>query len=713
MKKLLLTLMIVAIALPTGGAMAATLLVEDFSYAPGTLLTDTGYWANHSGTSNFIPVASPGLSYPGYSGSGIGEAASMLPTGEDVHTTAPWTVNSGSVYMAFMVNFSAAQATGDYFTHFYQGSTTFYGRVFAKLVSGSVNFGITRGSGTANYASTPFALGETHLVVVKYTFVDGTTNDTADLWVNPALGGGEPTPLVSNTDLASTDATGIIAIALRQGSSSNGATQFVDGFRVGTSWDDVVGGGVPPSGAWCFTNGACEVLDAAACAAQGGTYQGDGTLCDPNPCPILTQGACCLPNGDCFVATQADCAAQQGAWQGENTLCSPNPCPFPQYTVCELRPNDGDGVPMLNNQRVQVEAVAHVNSGTWNTTTQQFEMGDGGCCVSVFGGSINPPVAIGDRVLVKGTLIHYNGLTEISNPDLQVTILSSGNPVDDPGTITTGELAMNGEQYEACLIRIECATIVEGTWPAEGSNSNLTIDDGTGPVTLRIDKETNIDGTPQPTGPITIVGVAYQFDSSVPHTEGYQILPRSLDDITPCIVPVPGACCAVDGSCALLTEGDCAAQGGLFLGEGTVCEPNPCPQPSGACCYPDGSCAVTLQADCPGLWLPMIDCDPNPCQQPTGACCFPDGACVVTMQSDCGTGNWIIYEVCEPNPCPQPPPTGACCFADGTCVILTQELCLAAQGEWYGPTVGCEPNPCPPPTPVEKSSWGQIKNMYR
>ncbi|MBD3402610.1 hypothetical protein GF420_06920 [candidate division GN15 bacterium] len=40
-----------------------------------------------------------------------------------------------------------------------------------------------------------------------------------------------------------------------------------------------------PVGACCNAAGGCEVLTEAECAAAGGTYQGDGTNCTPNPCP--------------------------------------------------------------------------------------------------------------------------------------------------------------------------------------------------------------------------------------------------------------------------------------------------------------------------------------------------------------------------------------------------------------------------------------------
>ncbi len=70
-------------------------------------------------------------------------------------------------------------------------------------------------------------------------------------------------------------------------------------------------------------------------------------------------------------------------------------------------------------------------------------------------------------------------------------------------------------------------------WPADGDNANVEITDngGTDVLTLRIDKDTEIDGTSEPTWPKDIVGIFTQFDVSAPYTWGYQIQPRDLDDI--------------------------------------------------------------------------------------------------------------------------------------------------------------------------------------
>jgi hypothetical protein len=78
-------------------------------------------------------------------------------------------------------------------------------------------------------------------------------------------------------------------------------------------------------------------------------------------------------------------------------------------------------------------------------------------------------------------------------------------------------------------------------------------------------------------------------------------------------MPPDEACCFEDGRCEMWLPNECVDLGGIPLGEGSECEPNPCPQP-GACCFADGSCIETGEAQCDGdYWLAGEVCDPNPC----------------------------------------------------------------------------------------------------
>lgn len=81
----------------------------------------------------------------------------------------------------------------------------------------------------------------------------------------------------------------------------------------------------PTAGACCQPNGTCLVQTAAACATAGGTYQGNGTVCTPNPCP-QPSGACCANNGTCTFVTQAACTSVGGTFQGGLVTCASVTC---------------------------------------------------------------------------------------------------------------------------------------------------------------------------------------------------------------------------------------------------------------------------------------------------------------------------------------------------------------------------------------------------
>ena len=224
---------------------AAPILVEDFTAAPGTALTSTGWTAHSAGGTNTLLTSSPSLTLAGYPGSGVGNAVSMATSGEDVHRTFP-VQSSGSVYAAFLVTVSDASTdpAGGYFFHLGPDpvGTTFRGRVFIKKdASNNVAFGISKAlTASADIAFTPFSysLNTTYLVVVKYTIVDGATNDTVSLIVSTTVPATEPAPTVTATDATQTDVNPG-TVSLRQGAAATSPTVRVDGIRVGTDWASV------------------------------------------------------------------------------------------------------------------------------------------------------------------------------------------------------------------------------------------------------------------------------------------------------------------------------------------------------------------------------------------------------------------------------------------------------------------------------------------
>ncbi|MBK8268216.1 MAG: hypothetical protein IPK83_07870 [Planctomycetes bacterium] len=62
------------------------------------------------------------------------------------------------------------------------------------------------------------------------------------------------------------------------------------------------------------------------CEFGAGTASDDNFDGIPDNCQAVLTGACCN-SGGCTVVTASACGTAGGSYQGDNTLCSPNPCP--------------------------------------------------------------------------------------------------------------------------------------------------------------------------------------------------------------------------------------------------------------------------------------------------------------------------------------------------------------------------------------------------
>ncbi len=224
------------------------LLVEDFDYPVGDSI-DTHGWTPHSGTGTTpVLVSNGGLTYADYLGSGIGNAADVFGTGEDVNKDFTVQGTDGSsIYMSALVNVTEAanSLSGGYFLHLGKTTTpttftSFCSRVFVSVdASDSVNFGLSNTS-TGTYSSIKFVKNTTYLLIVKYT-INTAGNDTTKLWVVSSgvpideITAGTPDVLIDSQTGTSTDS--VNAVGIRQ--SSGIPDVVLDGIRVGTSWDDI------------------------------------------------------------------------------------------------------------------------------------------------------------------------------------------------------------------------------------------------------------------------------------------------------------------------------------------------------------------------------------------------------------------------------------------------------------------------------------------
>ena len=216
----------------------------------------------------------------------------------------------------------------------------------------------------------------------------------------------------------------------------------------------------------------------------------------------------------------------------------------PAIPVLTIRPisairgvNATSGVLDSLNVRVKVAGTVYgVNQYSSSSTPigVQFVMidGTGGIMFRKAGTNFGlANLAEGDSVIATGIIEQFNGLAQLNLDTLER--VATNRTLRQPTVVTNVSEATENE-----FIRVNNLNITGGTWPTTGS-ANITVSNGTATFTMRIIAQTNIPGTPAPTGPFNAIGLGGQFDSSNPFTSGYQLFPRSTADIIPVAVTTP------------------------------------------------------------------------------------------------------------------------------------------------------------------------------
>lgn len=196
--------------------------------------------------------------------------------------------------------------------------------------------------------------------------------------------------------------------------------------------------------------------------------------------------------------------------------------------IADLRENLSNGLPRaLGLTNVTVRGIATVGNQFGVDGPGYIQDETGGIAVfgSVFVEKVIPGFAL--EFEVTGVVSFFNGQTEIL-PYSATRLELKSFPA--PIQVRTSDIANNGEAYEGSLVTILNADIL-GSFPPAGVSGNVSLDDGSGVCTMRIDGDTDIAGAATPNDKVNIVGVVGQYDTDAPYTSGYQFLPRSQEDI--------------------------------------------------------------------------------------------------------------------------------------------------------------------------------------
>lgn len=278
-----------------------------------------------------------------------------------------------------------------------------------------------------------------------------------------------------------------------------------------------------PRGACCNANRCTEGKTARQCSDEDGSYSGDGTICETDPCAF---GPCCsLSEPPCQSLSRPKCAEIGGVFGGPNVSCQAvDDCGV--GSCCEL---DGTCVDNVYLPECPAPGVFRLEQ---TCETGPSCMARGACCMD------------------DGTC---ELLTAEDCPDLGGVYTADGEPCDPLDRCRTG----------ACCRRDgSCA---ERTRDSCENNDGFyrgadTVCDGAGDCTRGACCE--LDGT--------------CFDDTIAPlctASGAEFTPDAGCSQLNC--GLRGACCR-SGACTIESQAACLLTGGTHEGTGVACDPNPC-----------------------------------------------------------------------------------------------------------------------------------------
>lgn len=215
--------------------------------------------------------------------------------------------------------------------------------------------------------------------------------------------------------------------------------------------------------------------------------------------------------------------------------------------ISELHENNSTGFPNKNGYRFEITGIVTSPDSVRSKVNTEVQVQDstGGITLFQSSGIGAFHFNLGDSISIEGTVNAFNGLTQLGTLSNYV-LHSTGNFAIDPLVLTCAQVNATlvisspdsfPEANESRLIRINNVTRVSGTWPttcpAPPTNPLLTIQDATGQTTLFIDRDSEVCGSPDPSGAFDVIGILSQFDTTDPRNGGYEIVPRYRTDIIP------------------------------------------------------------------------------------------------------------------------------------------------------------------------------------
>jgi len=227
-------LCLIALLAGVGAARAEIVFSDGFTYPDGNLVGAGSPWDVNTGTGAVVVQA--------------GQIELSRSRGEDVYVSLPGGpfASAGPVttlYTGFTIRFTDLPSNlGSYFAHLNNSGAR--ARIWAATTNAAAGtFRLSVGNSTGATATTgqvesDLSLSTDYTVVVRYELATGLST----IWINPSA---ETDPSVTATDSPGSSLSSISTFAFRQNTGIG--IMLIDNLVIGTSFDDVVGGNLPPT----------------------------------------------------------------------------------------------------------------------------------------------------------------------------------------------------------------------------------------------------------------------------------------------------------------------------------------------------------------------------------------------------------------------------------------------------------------------------------
>ncbi len=203
---------------------------------------------------------------------------------------------------------------------------------------------------------------------------------------------------------------------------------------------------------------------------------------------------------------------------------------IPDYRIRQVRPVKANGAADSIGIYCRLRGV--VNSPNFNAPNGlDFSIVEGGYAIQVLRDRPLEGFALraGDSIAAMGYLRQAGGLLSLNVDSIRV--IAAGRPLTAPRSLR-GPLV---DSLESLPIQINRALVIPAQWTPGRGYLGFTafVFEGATPYSVFVNSTTDVFSAAEiPTGEVRLRGIGTQYVEQLPFTTGYQIMPRSLSDLT-------------------------------------------------------------------------------------------------------------------------------------------------------------------------------------